>query len=73
MAPHDPGVYLMVTTQEGQKMIAIDRTGSNRAHTSNVWERRFHMGLARCNARFRAKPEFYMYFPPTETSGSRNN
>jgi hypothetical protein len=82
LANHDPGVYLLTTTRDGKKkLVQMERAGSNRAHTSNVLGAAFSYGLAkakvkaeidgpRASLRTEAKPEFYMYFPPTGSLGA---
>ena len=82
-APHDPGVYLMVDTHDGKgKMILIERAGSGRQKTANVWGAAFSYGISkmkikaeipgpRASVRTDDKsPVFYMYFPPTGNLGA---
>jgi hypothetical protein len=82
-APHDPGVYLMVQTREGKgKMVLIERAGSGREKTANIWGSAFTYGISK--AKMKAEipgpraavrtdekaPTFYMYFPPTGNLGA---
>ncbi len=83
MALHDPGIYLMVTSRQGTKtMVLIDRAGSGREKTANVWGHAFSYGIAKAKIKAEipgarasvrsvdARPEFYMYFPPTGNLGA---
>jgi hypothetical protein len=82
MAPHDPGIYLMTKTREGQKkMVLIERAGSKRVKTAHIAKSALTMGVAKGQIRAEVpgpqaavradvKPEFYMYFPPTGNLGS---
>jgi len=78
MAPHDPGVYLMVTTQEGKrKMVFIDRVGAGRE--------KLHRGFVSASRKAEIpgpraatrtpdpNPVFYMYFPPTSNIGDEHS
>jgi hypothetical protein len=82
-SPHDPGIYLMTTTRDGKvKMVLIERAGSGREKTANVWGSAFTYGIAK--AKMKAEipgpraavrteekaPVFYMYFPPTGNLGA---
>ncbi len=82
-SPHDPGVYLMIQTGNGKgKMVLIERAGSGREKTANVWGSAFTYGIAK--AKMKAEipgpraivrtdektPTFYMYFPPTGNLGA---
>src|SRR5271165_4432049 len=78
MAPHDPGIYLVVHPREGgTKMELIERAGSGHEKTANVWGHAFSYGISKAKVKAElpgphamvrsteATPEFYMYFPPT--------
>jgi len=83
-APHDPGVYIMITAREGgrKKMVLIDRAGSGRVKTAGVIGHAVTFGVVKGKAKteipgFRAvvrtreaRPEFYMYFPPSGNLGA---
>jgi hypothetical protein len=83
MAPHDPGIYMMLKTREGQKtLVLIERAGSGREKTANTWGHAFSYGIAKAKIKAEipgpraavrsldAKPDFYMYFPPTGNLGA---
>jgi hypothetical protein len=83
MGPHDPGIYMMVTTHEGKKkLVLIERAGSGREKTANIWGHAFSYGIAKAKIKAEipgpraamrsteAKPEFYMYFPPSGNLGA---
>jgi hypothetical protein len=84
MAPHDPGVYLMVTDRQTNKkrMVLIERAGSGHAKTADVLGHTFTMGIVKAKAKTEipgpraaartrdAKPEVYMYFPPNGALGA---
>jgi hypothetical protein len=83
MSPHDPGIYLMTTAHDGsRKMILIERAGSGRQKTANVWGYAFSYGLSKAKIKAEvpgphaatrtadATPVFYMYFPPTGNLGA---
>ena len=83
MAPHDPRVYLFGTTRDGKrKMVPIERAGSNRARTANVWGAAFSYGISKAKIKSElpgrraatrvseVRPELYMYFPPTGNLGA---
>ncbi len=83
MGPHDPGIYMMVTTREGKKkLVLIERAGSGREKTANVWGHAFSYGIAKAKIKAQLpgpraavrsseeRPEFYMYFPPTGNLGA---
>jgi hypothetical protein len=76
--PHDPGVYLMTTTQEGKrKMVFIDRVGAGREKS--------HRGFISASMKAElpgprsatrttdANPVFYMYFPSTANIGDERS
>ena len=82
-SPHDPGVYLMVSTHDGKgKMVLIERAGSSRQKTANMWGAALTYGISkakikaeipgpRATVRTEDKvPVFYMYFPPTGNLGA---
>jgi hypothetical protein len=82
-SPHDPGVYLMTSSHDGKgKMILIERAGSGREKTANIWGAALTYGISkakikaeipgsRANVRTEDKvPVFYMYFPPTGNLGA---
>jgi len=85
LAPHDPGIYLMTSNREsGKKMVLIERAGSGRDKTSHVWRAALTEGIAKAQiraevpgplapVRANARPEFYMYFPPTGNLGSADS
>jgi hypothetical protein len=84
MAPHDPGVYIMITTREGgkKKMVLIERAGSGRVKTADVWGHVLTAGVVKAKAKTEipgsrapvrtaeARPEFYMYFPGSGNLGA---
>ena len=83
LSPHDPGVYVLGTSHDGKrKMVQIERAGSNRAKTANVWGAAFSYGLSKAKVKSElpgrraamrvseVRPEFYMYFPPTGNLGA---
>jgi hypothetical protein len=83
MVAHDPGIYLLITDRAGgKKMVLIERAGSGHEKTSNVWGSAFTYGIAKAKLKAEipgphatvrsddAKPEFYMYFPPTGNLGA---
>ncbi len=83
MAPHDPGVYMMLSTGDGsRKMILIERAGSSRNKTANIWVSSLTYGLSKAKVKAElpgprattrtseTKPVFYMYFPPTGNLGA---
>lgn len=78
MGPHEPGVYLMTTTQEGKrKMVFIDRVGAGRE--------KLHRGFVSASRKAEipgphattrttnANPVFYMYFPSTSNIGDERS
>ena len=78
MAPHDPGIYLMTTTQDGKrKMVFIDRAGAGRekAHPGFFSASRKaeipgpHAAVRTASA----NPVFYMYFPSTSGIGDERS
>jgi hypothetical protein len=82
-SPHDPGIYLLTVPREGgRKMILIDRAGAGHEKTANTWGHAFSYGIAKAKVKAElpgphaavraaeAKPEFYMYFPPTGSLGA---
>jgi hypothetical protein len=78
MGPHEPGVYLMTTTQEGKrKMVFIDRVGAGRekSHYRIVKaSRKAEIPGPRAATRTTdANPVFYMYFPPTSNIGDERS
>lgn len=78
MAPHDPGLYLMATTQAGQrKMVFIDRVGAGREKTHRGFvsaSMKAELPGSRSATRTRdANPVFYMYFPPTANIGDERS
>jgi hypothetical protein len=84
MAPHDPGVYIMITSREGgkKKMVLIDRAGSGRVKTAGIVQHAVTFGAVKGKAKTEipgsrapvrtreARPEFYMYFPPSGNLGA---
>jgi hypothetical protein len=83
MAPHDPGIYMMVTDRDGgKKMVLIDRASTGAAKTSNVWGYAFSYGISKAKVKAEipgprsatrsteVKPVVYMYFPPTGNLGA---
>jgi hypothetical protein len=83
MAQHDPGLYIMVHTREGsKKMVLIERAGSGRVKTADVWGHMFTAGVVKAKAKTEipgsraavrtreARPEFYMYFPTSGNLGA---
>ena len=74
MSPHDPGVYLMTTTQDGKhKMVFIDRAGAGREKMHGGFftaSRKAEIPGPRAAVRTaEATPVFYMYFPSTSGIG----
>ncbi len=78
MAPHDPGIYLMTTTQDGKRtMVFIDRVGAGREKS--------HRGFVSSSMKAEipgpraavrtatANPVFYMYFPPSSNIGAESS
>jgi hypothetical protein len=78
MGPHDPGVYLVTTTQEGKrKMVFIDRVGAGREKS--------HGGFVSASMKAEIpgpraatrttdpNPVFYMYFPSTSNIGDERS
>jgi hypothetical protein len=82
VAAHDPGIYLMTTAREGgRKMELIERAGSGRVKTARILRSGMTGGIAKAQVRAEvpgarvavranAKPEFYMYFPPSGNLGA---
>jgi len=83
MSPHDPGIYLVVVNREGaKKMVLIERAGAGHEKTANIWGHAYSFGIAKAKVKAElpgqraatrsaiAKPEFYMYFPPTGSLGA---
>jgi len=78
MAPHDPGVYLLVTTPDGKKkMLFIDRVGAGREKSHRTLisaSMKAEIPGPRAAARTTdANPVFYMYFPPTSNIGDERS
>ena len=78
MGQHEPGIYLMTTTQEGKrKMVFIDRVGAGRekAHMGFVSaSRKAEIPGPRAATRTTdANPVFYMYFPPSSNIGNESS
>ncbi|MGA3027533.1 MAG: hypothetical protein ABSF98_22460 [Bryobacteraceae bacterium] len=83
MAPHDPGVYLAVVDRDGVKtMTLLERAGAGHEKTANIWGHAFSYGISKAKVKAElpgqrattrspiARPEFYMYFPPTGSLGA---
>lgn len=81
--PHDPGIYMVATDHDGsKKMILIERAGTGREKTANVWGAAFSYGISKAKVKAEipgpratvrsteARPVFYMYFPPTGNLGA---
>jgi hypothetical protein len=86
MAPHDPGIYLAVVNRDGvRKMVLIERAGAGHEKTANIWGHAYSLGIAKAKIKAElpgqravtrspiAKPEFYMYFPPTGNLGAADS
>jgi len=78
MAPHDPGVYLMTTTQDGKrKMVFIDRVGAGREKLHRGFvsaSRKAEIPGPRAATRSTdTNPVFYMYFPPSSNIGDERS
>jgi hypothetical protein len=74
---------MMVSQRDGpKKMVLIERAGSGREKTANVWGAAFSYGISKAKIKAEIpgpraavrsteeKPEFYMYFPPTGNLGA---
>ena len=83
MGQHDPGLYMMLVTRDGKrKMVLIERAGSGRVKTADIFAHAFTAGIVKGKAKTEipgpravvrtpeAKPAFYMYFPPTGSLGA---
>lgn len=78
MGPHDPGVYLMATTQDGKpKMVFIDRIGAGREKLHRGFvngSRKAEIPGPRAAVRTTdANPVFYMYFPSSANIGNESS